>query len=272
MAQKIGQTAVQYLDFAKQLARQAGSIMVKLEGKPFKPAQDVNYINEHVAKEIEKFVAKEIAASFPGHNLFDFRPSLSYGADYEWICDYVDGAYCYSKEHKVSVTSIALQYKNKTIVSAIYNPWTRQLFYATKGGGAFLNNKRINVSQDSITTGTLVDTEWWPWANYNIDTWLHDVSLETGIYVLHIGSVIHAACLVASGSFGAAALGKSMIGKNHEIAAIKLIIEEAGGLMTDLEGAAVGYTNEIKGLLVANSNCHKDLVKSYIAYERAKTV
>ncbi len=272
MVQKNSQTTVQYLDFAKRLAIGAGSIMVDLEGKPFKPTKDINYINEHVAKEIEKFVAKEIATTLPDHNLFDFQPSLNAGVDYEWICDYVDGAYCYSKEHKISVTSIALQYKNKTIVSAIYNPWTRQLFYASKDGGAFLNDKQINTSHDAIATGTLVDVEWWPWANYDVDSWLHNVSLETGIYALHVGSVIHAACLVASGSFAAAVLGKSMIGKNHEIAAIKLIIEEAGGLLTDLEGSTVGYKNEIKGLLIANPSCHQDLVKRYITYERSTAV
>lgn len=272
MAQKTLHTTAQYLDFAKQLAVEAGLIMVKLEGKPFQPAPDVTYINEYVAKEIEKYVAKEIAATFSEHNLFDFQPSLNHNADYEWVCDYVDGAYCYSKEHKISVTSIALQYKNKTIVSAIYNPWTKQLFYASKGAGAYLNDRKINVSRDAIVTGTLVDVEWWPWASYDIDTWLHDVSLETGIYVLHIGSVIHAACLVASGSFGAAALAKSMIGKNHEIAAIKLIIEEAGGLLTDLKGNAVGYTNEIEGLLIANPVCHQDLVKRYATYGQAAAI
>jgi len=265
-------TTEQYLHFAKKMALEAGAIMVELEGTSFTPEPGIGYINEYVAHQIELRLAETIKATYPTHNLFDFKPSLNSDSDYEWICDYIDGAFGYSKGHRVSVTSIALQYKNKTIVSAIYNPWTKQLFSASKNEGAFLNDKKINVSDESITKGTLVDVEWWPWADYDIDTWLHNISKETGIYVLHVGSIIHAACLVASGSFGAAALGKSMVGKNHEIAAIKLIVEEAGGLMTDLEGAEVGYTNEIKGLLISNKNCHEDLVTRYKAYEELPTV
>lgn len=257
-----------HLDFAKSLALGAGEIMTHLEGGDFIPSPGADYINEYVAKKIEDHIEKRLAARFPEHDLFGNKNLGGRNNEYEWICDYIDGAYCYSKEHKISVTSIALQRNNKTIVSAIYNPWTRQLFYASLDGGAFLNDNQITVSNEGIQTGTLVNVEWWPWADYDVDSWLHQVSIDSGIYVLHIGSIIHASCLVASGTFGAAALGKSMIGKNHEIAAIKLIVEEAGGIITDLRGEEIGYTNEIHGLLIGNQASHQILVKSYIEYEK----
>ena len=87
---KATQTIKEYIDFAKKIALKAGDIMVKLEGSSFTPTENINYINEYVARQIGLFVAEQIKTVYPTHNLFDFKPALSENYDYEWICDYDD--------------------------------------------------------------------------------------------------------------------------------------------------------------------------------------
>ena len=255
----------EYLDFAKNLAINAGEIMIKNEDllPPF--ASGHTYINEHVAYLIEKYIIAEIASNYPGHALFR---GVDTNKEFEWICDYIDGAYAYSRKHRISVTSIALTYKGTTVVAAVYNPWENILYHATIGHGFFVNDELFSNDATENYQGSLVDVEWWKNASYDVDTFLHNFSIKKDVYVLHVGSVIHAACLVANGTFAAAVLGKFMSGKNHEIAAISLLINEAGCLLTDLYGKVVTNTGDIKGLVFANKSIHADLIKEYSIFDK----
>ncbi len=242
--------------------------MRRLESAPFVPTQNHQYVNEYVADKIERDLEKSIARTFPGHGLFG-SDKIAPESEFEWICDYIDGAYSYSKKYKISVTSIALTYRGESIVCAVYNPWTDQLYSASKDKGAYLNERLLSPVPIDIEEGTLIDVEWWPWALYDLDSWLHEYSLASHVYVLHIGSIIHAACLVAEGVFGGAALAKYMKGKNHEIAAAKLLIEESGGLITDLFGNSLdGDPKEVHGLMIGSRRSHPKLIKSYEQFRK----
>lgn len=252
-----------YLKFAKDIARKAGDIMISYEDY-HKPLPDGHrYINEYVAELIENTIEAALHAAYPDHKLFK---GGSGDSEYEWICDYIDGAYAYSKKHRISVTSVALVHKGQTIVAAVYNPWSDTMYHATLGGGFFVNEQRYSDVSQPDYKGSLVDVEWWRNASFDVDTWMHGFSVENDVYALHVGSVIHAACLVANGVFAAAVLGKFMSGKNHEIAAIKLLIEEAGCVLTDLHGTDVTNVGDIDGLVFANKHIHPDLIKSYATF------
>ena len=254
-----------FLIFAKQMAQDAGFVMEK-HNEWDQPIPDgFTYINEYVADLIERHIDANVKKSFPKHSLF-MDGSSSRVDGYEWICDYVDGAYGYSKWHKISVTSIALTYNGETVVAAIYNPWTKTMYSAYTDGGFYVNDiKRPTVSMESFER-SLVDVEWWRNATYDVDSWMHNFSVTKNVYVLHIGSVIHAACLVADGVFSAAVLGKHMTGKNHEIAAISLIMKEADCVLTDLRGHNITYTGDVQGLIFANKSIHDTLVADYAEY------
>lgn len=253
----------EYIQFAKKLAHKAGNIMVTNEDYPQPFPNDHKYINEFVAELIEDFIGAEIAKTYPGHSLFKGETEVR---EFEWICDYIDGAYAYSRKHRISVTSIALVNNGKTIAAAVYNPWTDTMYTATLGGGFYVNGQNYLSQPLAEYKGSLVDIEWWRNASYDVDSWMHDFSIKNDVYALHVGSVIYAACLVANGIFAAAVLGKFMSGKNHEIAAIKLLIEEAGCLLSDLRGKDVTNAGDIEGLVFANKGIHPDLITSYATY------
>lgn len=256
-----------YSSFARKIAFSAGKIMKKYDNWNKKIPSGFDYINEYVADLIENYINKNIKKTFPNHSLFKNKPDTS-NNEYGWICDYIDGAYCYSKGHKISVTSVALTHKGRTIVSAIYNPWTDTMYSACIDGGFFVNGKKQPKVNMQSFHRSLVNVEWWKNANYDVDTWMHNFSVHKNVYVLHIGSIIHAACLVADGVFSAAVLGKFMSGKNHEIAAISLIIQESGCILTDFRGKDITNTGDIEGLVFANRSIHEALIKDYEEFSK----
>lgn len=251
-----------YLAKAVDIARGNGSLMrereIRVGGNP-------HFLSEEQMREIKSEAVvntrRLLADLGPDHHLFGYGDSEEERKGFEWICDYIDGAFSYSFGHRISVTSVTLTLDGVSQVAAVYEPWTDRLYTAALGLGLSVDSVPVYPASMKLQEGTLIDVEWWPWATYDVDTWLHNVSMETHAYVLHIGCIVYGACLVASGVFGAAVLGRMMEGKNHEIAAMKLLVEEAGGVITDLRGNKISHIGRIEGLLIANRGAHADLLK-----------
>ena len=246
--------------FAQEVARSNGAIMRTFESKPRHELPDGQYLNEFVATKINDNIATLIKERFPDHTMYRKGGSLDQHLGYEWICDPLDGAFCYSVGYRVSVTSVTLTKDGESIVSAVYDPWNDRMYAAIKGNGATLNGNPIHVNESPLQKYTMINSEWWPAAAFDIDTPLHTVAVDTGVYLVHQGSVIHSACLVASGVFAASLFGGFVQGKNHEVAAAKLIVEEAGGRISDLAGESIGFIGDIRGFIISNGTIHADLV------------
>ena len=111
---------------------------------------------------------------------------------------------------------------------------------------------------------TIVNYDMWPDAEYE----LYDVFKEMGkkTYAVGLGSIINAASLVASGDFTLAVYPGTKH-KNCDIAAAKIIVEEAGGKVTDLFGNEQRYDRDINGALITNGVLHEealDIIRKYI--------
>ena len=89
----------------------------------------------------------------------------------------------------------------------------------------------------------------------------HDIAYEKDVYVTTVGSTTHAAALVARGEFVASVFVGAK-GKNVDIAAAKVIVEEAGGKVTDLFGREQRYDQDIRGAIVSNGVVHEELVQA----------
>lgn len=255
-----------YLDFACRLAKDNGAIMRAREVNPsLNPEEKVHY-EWKVVDAIEESIQSKVSTTFPTHTLFRRGDTFGKKEGYEWICDCIDGAFSYAQGHRISVSSVALTLGGASLVSAVYNPWTDQLFYATLEGGAYLNKKRLQINQQALGNEVFLNCEWWPTAQYDVDTWMHGISKQYTSYVLHLGSVIHSACLVASGVFAASVFGGYVKGKNHEVAAVKLIIEEAGGSFTDLFGDPLQITGDIRGFIIGSKTINQQLVHEFKTY------
>jgi len=251
----------EYLTFAKHLAHKAGDTMLHYFNTAVVSREKSDRTLVTAAdEEINAMVIEEITRTYPNHSVFGEEASSALGHEYTWICDPVDGTVPFSKGLPVSVFSLALTRNGEPLVGVVYDPYLRRMYSAIKGGGAFLNDSPIQVNNAEIGRHTIVNVEWWPEAGYDIAPALHTLSLETKTYILTLGSVASASCYVASGKYGACVFGGS--GRNVDIAAVKVIVEEAGGKVTDLFGKEQRYDRDIRGAIVSNGVVHADLVQA----------
>ena len=248
----------QYYDFAKSIAKKAGKIMIKYfkedNGESYKFD---NTIVTKADKEINEYLIQQVKKHFPSHSV-DGEEDQFGKSDYVWVCDPVDGTSMYARHIPVAVFSLALVINGKPVIGVIYDPWTDNLYSACKGKGAFRNGQRIHVNNIALDDMKSVSNfDMWPEAEYNLYDAIKEVGKKT--YFVSIASVIRACCCVANGDFNLA-IYPGTTHKNCDIAAAKIIVEEAGGKVTDLFGHEQRYDKSINGAVISNGLVHKEMI------------
>lgn len=254
-----------YLEFAKEIALGAGEITRKYfsgeSGASYKYDQT---IVTKADTEINSYLIKRVREVFPDHAV-DGEEEQFGSSEYVWVCDPVDGTAMYARHIPVSVFSLALVKDGKPIVGVIYDAFLGNMYYATLGGGAFMNGAPINVNSLTFSgMRTVANLDMWPEADYNLWEVYRELGKKT--YLVGLGSVIHGAACVANGDFVAAVFPGTKH-KNCDIAAAKIIVEEAGGKVTDLFGNEQRYDCDIKGALISNGTVHEEalaIIKEHI--------
>jgi myo-inositol-1(or 4)-monophosphatase len=253
----------EYMDFAKQLAVQAGDIMLHYFDMEMdhKEKADKTIVTQ-ADEEINELVIQEVSTKFPAHAVMGEEASTEHISKHLWVCDPIDGTVPFSKGLPVAVFSLALCVDGESKVGVVYDPFMKRLYSAIKGEGAFLNDEPIKVSDRGLKRRTTINIEWWPDSTYDVDTAMHNLSIETKAYVLHLGSITHAACLVASGKYEAALFPANEPLKNVDIAAVKVIVEEAGGIVTNIKGKEQRYDTTIDGAIISNGIVHQQILEA----------
>ena len=190
----------EYLEFAKEIAYKAGKIMLKYfnddNGAKYKIDQT---IVTKADTEINEYLIKKVKEVFPKHSV-DGEEEQFGKSDFTWVCDPVDGTAMYARHIPVAVFSLALVLNGVPIVGVVYDPFTDNLYSATKGNGAYRNNEPISVNKIKLDDKRSVSNfDMWPKSEYDI----YDVIKELGqkTYFVSIGSVIRASMCIASGEF-----------------------------------------------------------------------
>lgn len=248
----------EYLIFSKEIAYEAGKIMKKY----FSEDNGANYKYDQtiVTKadiEINSLLIKKVKEKFPTHSV-DGEEEQFGKSNYVWVCDPVDGTAMYARHIPVAVFSLALVIDGVPTVGVVYDPFTDNLYSAVKGSGAFKNGIKISVNNIELDDMKSVSNmDMWPEAEYN----LYDVIKELGkkTYFVGVGSVIRACMCVANGDFNLAIFPGTKH-KNCDIAAAKVIVEEAGGKVTDLFGNEQRYDCSINGAVISNSFVHSEVI------------
>lgn len=248
------------MSVAKEIALEAGKIMLRYFrlGVNTWEKEDMSVVTK-ADTDINRMVIERIGVKFPGHSVWGEEESRRTRASLEWVCDPIDGTVPFSKGVPVSVFSLALVRAGEPMVGVVYDPFTDRMYSAVKGEGAKVNGQPMRVSTIGLEKHSIVNVEWWPEAPFDLDTRMHQLSLTTKAYVLHMGCVINAACLVAAGQYEACVYAGTR-GKNVDIAAVKVIVGEAGGQVTDLFGQKQRYDRDIRGALVSNGVVHNDIL------------
>ncbi len=250
----------EYLEFAKELAEEAGKIMLKYFNSDLQQRYKEDKTLVTVAdEEINQIVIDRVKSAYPEHSVLGEEASNDRQNELAWICDPIDGTNPFSKGLPVSTFSLALTKEGEPIVGVICDPFTGSIYWASQGEGAYLNGKKINVSDKKLEYRAVAHVDWWPSAQYDVDTAMHNLALKTQTYIISIGSIVRASAMVASGKLEAAVFPGSK-GKFMDIAAAKIIVEEAGGKVTNLFGDEQRYDRDIKGAVISNGVCHEQVV------------
>ena len=133
------------------------------------------------------------------------------------------------------------------------------MYTAIKGKGAYKNNERIFVNDYELDDiRTVCHCDMWSKAKYNICKVLEELRKRT--YLNDIGSITRAGSLVSTGDYSLT-IFTGTEHKHCDIAAVKVIVEEAGGKVTDLFGNEQRYDQSINGAIISNGKIHDEIVE-----------
>lgn len=249
-----------YLIFAKKLALRAGDTMLSYfkQGVDSTIKQDKSIVTK-ADVEINEMVIAEVVKSFPTHSIFGEEKKLHKNSDMVWVCDPIDGTIPFSKGIPISVFSLALVQDGEPLLGVVYDPFMKRMYGAIKGFGAYLNDKKIFVSDISSHEMPSADLEWRAQADYNLSDCINGLSFDLKLDMFQIGTIAGSACMIAAGQLEASIFAGGK-GKCVDVAAVKVIVEEAGGIVTDLYGNDQRYDGDIRGVVLANKKIHGDII------------
>ena len=247
------------IEVAQEAALKAGKILMASYGKLSSGQISVKSKNDFVTvvdKASEKSVVSTIRKYFPHHAIQGEEGGVTTGRDALWIIDPLDGTSNYIHQFPLFAVSIGVEDKKGLAAGVIYDPLHREMFWAVRGKGAYLNKKKIRVSavpklEDALLTTGIPFRARARYHEYmkSLETFsLATVGLRRG------GSAALDMAYVACGRFDGF---WEMDLSPWDIAAGAVIIAEAGGRVTDLWGADDFLKNG--DTLCSNGRIHGEL-------------
>ncbi len=249
-----------YLEFALEIANKAKEIMLGYYGSKIDSSYKVDQtIVTKADKEINHYLVERVKAEFPNHSVDGEEEKMGH-SDYVWVCDPVDGTAMYARHIPVAVFSLALVVDGEPVIGVICDPFNNRTYSAVKGKGACVNGTKIHVNDvDLVDKRCIGNYDMWSLSKYDIYDCMRELSKKT--YYTSIGSVARACTCVASGEYAVVIFPGSK-GKNCDVAAAKVIVEEAGGKVTDLFGNNQRYDEDINGCIASNGVVHDEVVRA----------
>ena len=231
------------LNTAIKAARSAGAIInrasldLDLLKISTKSANDFVTEVDHKAEEV---IIETLLAAYPGHGILAEESGREHGAkdsEFVWIIDPLDGTTNFIHGFPVYCVSIALAHRGQVQQAVVYDPTRNDLFYASKGRGAFLNDRRLRVSKRVRLADCLISTGF-PFRkgdNFKRYMQMFEVVMQSCAGLRRPGSAALDLCYVAAGyTDGFFETGLSP----WDIAAGSLMVTEAGGLIGNFTGEA----------------------------------
>jgi len=226
------------LNIAVKAARRAGNLIHRaadnLDHLTVTKKSNADYVSE-VDRAAERTIIQTIHEAYPNHAILAEESGAQGESEYLWIIDPLDGTTNFLHGFPQYAVSIALQHNGVLTQAVIYDPTKNDLFTASRGRGAFLNDRRIRVSKQTELADSLIGTGF-PYTKFtHMDAYmgiLRDM-MQKSAGLRRPGSAALDLAYTAAGRYD----GFFETGlKPWDIAAGCLLITEAGGLVSDLEG------------------------------------
>ena len=251
---------LELLAFAEDVARGAGDILRRNYGRQqtihFKG--EINLVTD-VDRESEEYILGRIREAYPDHGvLSEESPELPSPSPYRWIIDPLDGTTNYAHGYPCFCVSVAVEREGAVVAGAVYDPLLNETFTASRGGGAHRNGEPVAVSgigdlrKSLLATGFAYDVK--SSTDNNFDYFRAFVL--TGQAIRRDGTAALDLCYLACGRFDGFWELKL---KAWDTAAGLLILEEAGGIASRLDGSP--YDIHQPDLLASNGRIHRQMVE-----------
>lgn len=221
--------------------------------------EGVNNLVTEADHAAEKAIIEVIHRHYPDHQILGEESGASNGSSsMKWIVDPIDGTVNFAHGIPLNCVSIAIEENGVIIMAAVLNPHLNEYFFAEKGKGAFLNDQPIQVSSETNAINACLVTGF-PYTYINMPNGpleIFERFVRKGVPVRRLGSAAIDLCWVACGRFDGFYEHKLEPWDN---AAGYLIVEEAGGRVTDLEGQPFSvYQHKV---LATNGKIHDEMVE-----------
>jgi myo-inositol-1(or 4)-monophosphatase len=226
------------LNIAVRAARNAGNVIIRNLGKLDTLAihtKDRNDFVTEVDQQAEQEIIYTLRKAFPDHGILAEESGVQGDDEYQWIIDPLDGTTNFLHGFPQFAVSIAMRHKGRMEHAVIYDPLRQELFTATRGGGAMLNDQRIRVTKRKSLEGSLLGTGFPFKSQQHLDAYLDmfRALFPQTAGIRRAGSAALDLAYVAAGRLD----GFWEIGLNiWDMAAGVLLIQEAGGLSSDFSG------------------------------------
>jgi len=249
-----------YREFIEEMVLEAGRLLREKidECHTIEYKGNINLVTE-ADRLSEELIIRRIRSRFPEHGILaEESPETANGSVFRWIIDPLDGTTNYAHAYPVFSVSIALEAEGAILLAAVYNPMLDEMFTAERGRGAFLNGRRLKVSRTADLSRSLLATGF-PYdiredGNNNINYFLSMILHAQA--VRRAGSAALDLAYLAAGRFDGFWELKL---RPWDVAAGWLLVEEAGGLVTDLNGNPFNFHSP--HILASNSLIHTEMAR-----------
>ena len=220
--------------------------------------QGINNLVTEADHAAEAAILNVIKQDFPNHYILSEEAGeIVQDSKYKWIIDPIDGTVNFAHSIPLCCVAIAIECEGEIIMSAVYNPNLNELFFAEKGQGAMLNQKKISVSEKTNVLNACLVTGF-PYTYLDMPNGPLEIFsrlIRKGIPVRRLGSAAIDLCWVAAGRFDGFYEHKL---EAWDSASGFLIVEEAGGRVTDFKGKK--FSHYQPHVVATNGKIHEELL------------
>lgn len=234
----IDKNSMSLIDKIKDVAHYCGEIMLNADRSKIEISDKsgkANFVTEYDCK-VQQIAQEMLTKILPEAEFLgeEGETNVDETKEYVFVVDPIDGTTNFIKDYHVSCISIGLIRNGERYLGVVYNPYLNETFYAIKGEGAYLNGKKIKVSNEELSNGIVLFGS----SPYNTELAKKsfDLAYEYFNQALDIRRSGSAALDLCSVACGRAELYFEILLSPWDFAAGALILEEAGGRVTTIEG------------------------------------
>ncbi len=252
------------LAFAVTLAQQAGTVMLAYFNKRDKDIQIKSDESPVTAadKQINQMVIDAVHSRYSTHGILAEEGSSNAERPLLWVCDPIDGTKNFIQGIPTAAFSLAFVVDGIAQIGVIHDPFQSKTYAAVRGKQTTVNGKPVRVSDKTLLNGAQVAVTSSYRQLIERQVFIERLRTDKAEPVLVPGNVFKSTLVTSGFIDGYIFPGRS----SHDVAAAKVIVESAGGKVTDLYGEEQRYDGAIFGAIISNGLIHQELVAHMAAF------